>query len=334
MKIAVTGSNGRVGKRVVAHALKEGHEVVGIDIADAPSDLLEERDHPQFKYISADLSDYDTTLKVLEGAEGIVQLAALAGPEDYVVKTHNTNVVISWNVLRAAAHLGITRIAQASSVNIVTMVFSVENVFYYLPLDEDHPLEPDEPYGLSKLIMEMQASTIVRRHPELRIASLRLSWSIPHRSVGVRGDSDTDRQKKDLWGYVQEDCAAEAFIRAVVTDDLPWKGHEAFFIAAPDTLQDRDTMHLHQAHYAHVPIKEGKDLSGRKGFFDCSKAERLLGWTHAPSTGPIQPAASEPAPEPASEPKSETAPANEVASEPASETAPEPAPVSEPVKVD
>ena len=47
--------------------------------------------------------------------------------------------------------LGITRIAQASSVNVVTLVWSQKPKLYYVPLDEEHPCEPDEPYGLSKL---------------------------------------------------------------------------------------------------------------------------------------------------------------------------------------
>lgn len=37
---------------------------------------------------------------------------------------------------------------------------------------------PDEPYGLSKLIGEMQADSIVRRWPHMRIASIRLHYSV------------------------------------------------------------------------------------------------------------------------------------------------------------
>lgn len=81
-----------------------------------------------------------------------------------------SNVVISWNVLRAAAEvrrigvphvcvwptescsqLGIERVAQASSVNVLRGVYSVRPQFDYFPIDELHPTLPDEPYGLSKL---------------------------------------------------------------------------------------------------------------------------------------------------------------------------------------
>ena len=91
---------------------------------------------------------------------------------------------------------------------------------------------------------------------------------------------DPTRRKNDLWGYVQEDAAADAFLRAVTEESGKWGGHEAFFVAAPDTASDVPTMELWARYWSDVPIKEGKDLSGTKGFFNCSKAERLLGWVH------------------------------------------------------
>lgn len=91
-------------------------------------------------------------------------------------------------------------------------------------------------------------------------------------------DSNTERRKNDLWGWVHEDSVADAFIRAVAFDGS-WKaGHEAFFIVAPDNTESVDPQVLYEKYWSHVPVKEGKDLS--RGFFDCSKAERLLGWVH------------------------------------------------------
>ncbi|TBU50379.1 NAD(P)-binding protein [Dichomitus squalens] len=280
MKLAVTGCNGSVGSRVVLAALEQGHTVVGIDSAQLPDVLknLPEDQAPRFKFHEADLRDYDIATDLLRGCEGIVHLAAMRNPGDYHVAAHNTNVVLSWNILRAAAELGINRVAQASSVNVIPLVWTDLKDFEYFPLDEDHPTRVDEPYGLSKLICELQADTIVRRYPSMRIASLRLSWSLPRREYALR--SDPERRKNDLWGYVQEDSAAEAFLLAVAGENGKWSGHERFFITASDTASDVPTMELYERYWKNVPIKEGKGLSGRKGFFDCSKAERLLGWVH------------------------------------------------------
>ncbi|TDL25519.1 NAD(P)-binding protein [Rickenella mellea] len=275
MKIAVTGCNGRVGKRVVHCALERGYDVVGIDCAGES----EQTQNPKYKYAKIDLKDYDATLEAFRGCDGIVHLAAYPGPGDYVVETHNANVVISWNVLRAAAELGITRIAQASTVNVVTMVFSQGPKFHYFPIDEEHPLEPDEPYGLSKVIAELQADTIVRRYPSTRIASLRIHYSIPDRESYAF--DDPTRSKNDLWAYVQEDSAADAFLLALAENDEKWSGHERFFIAAPDTRYNGDLAEACRTQWPDVPIKPGKEITAQGTVFDCTKAEQLLGWKHA-----------------------------------------------------
>ncbi|GLB40545.1 putative rmlD substrate binding domain [Lyophyllum shimeji] len=276
MKIAVTGCNGSVGKRVVELALRRGHTVVGIDHnAQAEGQAVQ---HAQFTFVQADLKDFEVVMRVLGGSDGVVHLAACRAPDDYKVITHNSNVVISWNVLRACAELEINRIAQASSVNVITMVFSQTCKFEYFPIDELHRCLPDEPYGLSKVICELQAETIVRRYPSMRIASLRLHWSVPSRLHAQRDDPTL--RSKDLWGYVQEDSAADAFLLALTEETGKWSGHEAFFIVAPVVAMDEDSRELRERFYPDVPITEGKDVSGSAGFFDCRKAERLLGWVH------------------------------------------------------
>ncbi|KAJ7707802.1 hypothetical protein B0H17DRAFT_533010 [Mycena rosella] len=286
-KVAITGSNGSVGRRVVLRALQErGYHVVGID--HSPLVTADDRElGSNFSFLQVDLRDYNETLKALEGCEAIIHLAAYPRPGDYKVVVHNSNVVISWNILRAAAELGIKRVAQASSVNVITMVYSQAPRFEFFPIDESHPCLPDEPYGLSKVISELQADSIVRRFPDMRVASLRLHWSVPRRAFAAK-NLDVARAKNDLWGYVQEDSAAEAFMLAITqpTDSWP-SASEAFFIVAPETTFDGNTSELLQEHWPNVPIKEGKGLSGNAGLFDCSKAKRLLGWVHNPSLGTV-----------------------------------------------
>lgn len=133
----------------------------------------------------------------------------------------------------------------------------------------------------------MQADALIRRYPTMRIASLRLHWSIPDPSQASVKDPN-GRIKQDLWGYVQEDSAADAFLRAVVDENDKWSGHEAFFIVSPKHAYWKnesefglvDAKELREKHWPDVPIKPGFDVSGSKGFFDCSKAEKLLGWVH------------------------------------------------------
>lgn len=124
-------------------------------------------------------------------------------------------------------------------------------------------------------ICEMQADSITRRYESMRVASLRLHWSVPNKSKA----NGIDSRAKDLWGYVQEDSAANAFMLAMEDSDK-WMGHERFFIASPTTAVDEETLSLLEKYWPQVPIKEGKSLTETQGLFDCSKAAKLLGWHH------------------------------------------------------
>jgi len=254
-------------------ALEQGNTVLGIDLVQQSAD----NDHPRYSFIQTDLRDFQAVLKVLQGYDAVVNLAAYPNPGDYKVATHNNNVVISWNILRACAELGINRVAQASSVNVTTLLYSQQHRFHYFPIDEQHPCEPDEPYGLSKLICEMQADTIIRRYTSMRVASMRLHWSVPSRATAKK--SDCDERSKNLWAYVQEDSCAEAFLLAIQDNDK-WSGHETFLIVAPETTFEEDTMSLIQQSFPNVPIKAGKVFVGKESLFDSSKAGALLGWHH------------------------------------------------------
>lgn len=96
MKIAVTGCNGRVGRRVVKFALKKGHKVVGIDYS--PAADVAESQPDDFTFLSVDLKDYQKTLDALSGCDAIVQLAAFPDSGDYKVITHNRYAFISSSI--------------------------------------------------------------------------------------------------------------------------------------------------------------------------------------------------------------------------------------------
>lgn len=76
MKIAITGCNGSVGRRVVILALKRGYDVVGVDLNQSSEADSERVDYDtSFVFCKEDLQDYSAVVRVLEGCEGIVHLA-------------------------------------------------------------------------------------------------------------------------------------------------------------------------------------------------------------------------------------------------------------------
>jgi UDP-glucose 4-epimerase len=274
MKIAVTGGSGKVGQAIVEMALAQGHSVVSIDRI-APN---QNADRPDFQYIQADLADYAAVETALRGCEALIHMAAIPAPgrqPDHIV--HNNNVVSSYNALRAAVEVGIQRVCQASSVNATGLAYSRRPRFDYFPLDEEHPTYNEDPYSLSKWICEEQGNSFARRYENMVISSMRFHWVTRDRQTAVeaRRYSQTNAAVKNLWAYTRSDAAARACLLALTAD---FTGHEVFYITAPDTIADEPSLELKQKHYPDVPVRG--DLSGRKSFFDFSKAERLLGWKH------------------------------------------------------
>ena len=273
MRIAVTGGSGRVGRAIVAMALAQGHEVVSIDRA-APQDGAE---HSGAAFVQADITSYAEFERALRGCDALAHMAAIPSPglrPDH--ETHNNNVVGSYNALRAAAELGIDRVCQASSINATGAAFSRWPRYDYFPLDERHPTYNEDPYSLSKWICEQQADSIARRYETMTIASLRFHgvWPEPRKASELPARF-AQLVIKHLWGYTLLDAAARACLLAL---EAGFKGHEAFYIVAPETMMETPSLDLAREHFPDVPVRG--DLGGHRGFFDCSKAERLLGWKH------------------------------------------------------
>jgi len=274
MKIAVTGGSGRVGKAIVDMALAQGHSVISIDRV-MPESM---DDHADITYIQADLTDYSAFENALRGCDALIHMAAIPAPGHHPDhEVHNNNVVGSYNALRAAVEVGIQKVCQASSVNAAGLAYSRWPRFDYFPLDEEHPTYNEDPYSLSKWICEEQGHSFARRYENMTISSMRFHWVIPDRAIAVqtKGYSQTDAVAKNLWAYTLSEAAARACLLSLTTD---FKGHEVFYIVAPDTVTDIPSFELKQKFFPDVPVRG--DLSGTKSFFNSSKAERLLGWKH------------------------------------------------------
>jgi UDP-glucose 4-epimerase len=273
MQIAVTGSSGRIGRAVTTMALADGHQVVAIDRLPPNAEAAP----PHLTFVQADIAEYTEVEQALRGCEAVIHLAAIPGPfgdPDHVV--HDNNVVGSYHVLRAAAGLGIRRICQASSINAIGASFSRWPRYDYFPLDEQHPTYNEDPYSLSKWICEQQADSLARFYDALTIASLRFHWVVPERPVPTEADRQPDSPHlRHLWGYTRLNAAARACLLSLTANV---QGHEAFYIVAPETTQALPSIELARKFFPDVPVRG--DLSGRRGFFNCAKAERLLGWRH------------------------------------------------------
>ncbi|KAM0786986.1 hypothetical protein ACM66B_002404 [Microbotryomycetes sp. NB124-2] len=291
MLIGITGTSGVLGAQLAKFCIKQGHSVRGIDRDKAKTKV----DGVDVK--TADLKTYKDVIEALKGCDAVIHAAAIPCPgrvEDH--ETHNNNVVVSYNVLLACSELGINRVVQMSSCNAIGMAYGRwERHYTKFPIDEDEPGEPADPYALSKAACELQAQVVCRANPEMRIASMRPSMCLeeylrPEQFPEVAQMGLDDGAIKSLaprnecWSWTHTAELADASLKALTTDG--WQGAQVFWIIAPRT-QPADkgakltSQDLASRYFPNTPVREGWfDEDSGRGFFDCSKAEKLLGWKH------------------------------------------------------
>jgi UDP-glucose 4-epimerase len=275
MRIAVTGGSGELGRSLVPYLSEQGHDVVSLDRTLPPPPA--QRPARYTHSMVVDTRDFGEVVAALRGCDAVIHLAAHRSPlsaPDPVVYTDNT--AGSYNVLSAATTLGIDRVCLASSINAIGGAFSRAPRYDYFPVDEAHPTYAEDPYSLSKWVGEQQADAFARRYETLRVASLRFHGLRPNfpdaqQLAGWMGPGTI----RHLWAYTAIGEACRACLLAITAD---FTGHEVFYIVAPQTVVDVPSLELAQTYYPDTPLRG--DLPGFRGFFDCSKAQRLLGWAH------------------------------------------------------
>ena len=271
MRIAVTGGNGDMGRDLIPYLLEQNHAVVSIDRVFPTTNI------PGVSFLMADTRDFGQFIASIHGCEALIHLAAIRAPvnhPDPVVYADNT--ISSYNALSAAAALEIKRVCLASSINAIGGAFSRSPRYDYFPLDEKHPTYAEDPYGLSKWVLEQQADAFARRYDSMTIASLRFHWLLNTRDQAVKNaERMQELSIRHLWAYTLLDEASRAILLSLTAD---FNGHEVFYITAPYTASDQPSLELARQYYPHTEIRGA--FADYTSFFDCAKAARLLGWKH------------------------------------------------------
>ena len=275
MKISVTGGNGDLGRRLIPYLLDQGHDVISIDLS-IPT-LAFPPPPRSANYLIANATDFGELVGAVQGCDAIVHLAAHRSPMNnpYPV-VYSENTTSSYNVLYAAAMLGIKRVCLASSINAIGGAWSRAPRYDYFPVDEQHPAYAEDPYSLSKWVLEQQGDAFARRYEGMSIASLRFHWLLDERERAEKYAQKVGEVTiRHLWAYT---LFSESYRACLISLTADFTGHEVFYIVAPRTVVSEPSLDLARQYYPNTTIRG--DLFDNSGFFDCSKAERILGWQH------------------------------------------------------
>ena len=153
MKVLVTGGAGFIGSHVVDALVQEGHSVV---VVDDLSTGKREHVNPAASFYQLDVRDPELgKIFSLERPDLVNHHAAHVDVRRSVADPlfdAEVNILGSLNLLECALQYGVKNFIYASSGG------AIYGEPLYLPCDEDHPLNPICPYGVSKLAVERYIS--------------------------------------------------------------------------------------------------------------------------------------------------------------------------------
>jgi nucleoside-diphosphate-sugar epimerase len=272
MRLVITGSLGDLGRFAAKYAVQQGADVLGVDQMPYVQAPVGER----LNYLSADLTDLGQVLGVLDGADAVVHLAAIRGQLIHPsARTFMTNMALTWNVLEVAARLKINRVVLASSIQVNSLLEPRSPQRYqYLPLDEDHPTDPQDEYSLSKVFGE-QCGEMFARHYGLTVATLRFPWIASPEAVSHLPKREKPSAAATLYTYVDVRDAARACYLAA-TAELQPSTHTVLFIGARDTSIDLPSRDYIRQFYPEAAIRP--DLETYGSLISAKRAETVLGF--------------------------------------------------------
>lgn len=269
MRIAVTGSTGKLGSAAVDRLRADGHDVIGFDMA-GPSG-------PGFTRV--ELLDYGQTLDALlgvtarhEGVDALVHLAAIPvnGLVPDVTTFHN-NMTVSFNVFWAARRANIRTIVYASSIT--AMGFPFDEAPPVLPVDESVGAA-NNTYGLVKVLEERMVAELVRWDPGLSVTALRFTNVVGADEYGSFQRAGDPSYRRDLIGsYVDARDGALA-IALALSHATP--GFEIYNVAAPDSGLSIPSESLAAMWFPGTPV--ASDLGQFESLMSTRKAQQRLGF--------------------------------------------------------
>jgi len=159
-QVLVTGGAGFIGSNLVKYLIANGNSVTVLDnfMSGYASNL---EPFPSLEIINGDVRDKIAVEKAMHGVEVVFHLAASVGNKRSIenpILDAEINILGTLQVLETARKVGVRKIVTSSSAGIFGELKTMQ-------IKEDHPVEPDSPYGCTKLCEEKLCLAYARLYP-------------------------------------------------------------------------------------------------------------------------------------------------------------------------
>ena len=287
-RVLITGAAGFAGSALTRALLGLGHVVTGLDVT-APNhaSLLQgELSHPGFRYLWKSIHDIRPS-----DVEGHSVVAHLAAQPDTPMAFDSPRYTVAQNVMGTVELLEAVRLAGGVSKLLFAASGNELGRPLYLPIDEDHPLTPHNPYGYSKAAAELAVwawhraygipsvvlSTGVVAGPNMRREVFIFKWlyrALQGEPIAVEGG----KQTRDLT-YI--DDVVEAWSLAIEASPESVAGQKIYVGYGEEHSVEELAEMCRAAVNSEVPIEYTSYRPGEEGqreAFSAEKARRVLGY--------------------------------------------------------
>jgi UDP-glucose 4-epimerase len=292
MKVFLTGANGYLGSEIIKDLDSHGHDVV-LFSRGKPLDKW-----TKFEWIKGDINDLGKCINALSGRniDVVMHVAAIPRPTDTVGSedfddlnkvpvTMQTNIMGLYNMLQGALRAKIPVFIQTGSNCIMgheRRISKTPPAYQYLPIDEDHPGEPEDSYSVSKACGE----TILKAFSSaygMKTYSLRCGWIMNEerrRTVAANRPHPTTDIQKVFNSYVAvEDCSMAHILVAEAAYAGKLEDFETFYVHEDDSLAVEPSLDLLKKFRPDLLDVLRTPLEGHASFFSNQKLKDKTGWT-------------------------------------------------------
>ncbi len=283
MRVLFTGGSGKAGRHVVPYLVGAGHQILNVDLvplnAAGVPDLI------------ADITDLGQVYSAMRSHIGMDSLETGAGAQvfDAVVhfaavpriliapdsETYRVNVMSTYNVIEAAAKMGVKKIIIASSETTYGVCFSEGQTDpAYLPLDEDYDVNPMDSYGASKVVNEVTARAFARRFG-IDIFALRIGNVMEPQDYAAFPDyaKNPAQRRRIAFSYIDARDLGQMVDLCLGADGL---GYQAFNVSNDNNSVPQPNSQLLAEFFPNVPLKRA--VSEDEALFSSAKAKAVLGF--------------------------------------------------------
>ena len=248
--ILVTGGAGYIGSHTVVELLGAGHEVTVVDnfcnSAPAGPERIARIAGRMPVFVKADVRDRAALQSLLQARhyDAVIHFAGLKAVGESVaepLRYYDNNVGGSLTLFETMAQYGLRTVVFSSSATVYGDPASV-------PIREDFPVAPTNPYGRSKLMVEEILREAAAADPRWRVALLRYFNPVGAHASGLIGE-DPNGVPNNLMPFISQVAVGRREALSVWGDDYP----------TPDGTGVRDYIHVvdlargHLAALGHLP---------------------------------------------------------------------------------